>query len=258
MANFLNRLAARAVGVAPVAQPVIPALFTPGFGLERTDLPSDVAVERVADPSERSVFTESARLTTLPGPGESSNAHTVPRASSNASLSASFPAEQEPPSRFRQEQVSIAADKVATTQPAFSPNLPGPLSETHPENIESSTAYQVSPSSFQPAFEPESGSSRLNTTKLASVQEVPRARFQAPRGFKFGRTLPTNTRTMPERRDPAAGLESEAPVIRVTIGRIDVRAQFSTPAPFPAAARHVRPAALSLDDYLKQRSEGKR
>jgi hypothetical protein len=45
-----------------------------------------------------------------------------------------------------------------------------------------------------------------------------------------------------------------APTIQVTIGRIEVRA---TPAPkAPARERPSAPAALSLEDYLKQRSRG--
>jgi hypothetical protein len=60
------------------------------------------------------------------------------------------------------------------------------------------------------------------------------------------------------RRVAAAATSPQAPSIRVTIGRIEVRAEFSTPAPAPAPARPARSSPLSLDDYLKQRREGKR
>jgi hypothetical protein len=46
-----------------------------------------------------------------------------------------------------------------------------------------------------------------------------------------------------------------APTIKITIGRIDVRAVMPT-QPAPRQANERRPA-LSLDDYLKQRSGGK-
>jgi hypothetical protein len=47
-----------------------------------------------------------------------------------------------------------------------------------------------------------------------------------------------------------------APTIKITIGRVDVRATVpERPAPRPAAER---PAALSLEEYLKERSGGKR
>jgi hypothetical protein len=48
----------------------------------------------------------------------------------------------------------------------------------------------------------------------------------------------------------------QAPTIRVTIGRIDVRA---VTAPAEPARETVRPQPrLSLDDYLKQRNRGGR
>ena len=56
---------------------------------------------------------------------------------------------------------------------------------------------------------------------------------------------------------PAASARpSAAPTIQVTIGRIEVRATPPTPAtPRKASAK---PAAMSLEEYLKQRSEGRR
>jgi hypothetical protein len=56
-----------------------------------------------------------------------------------------------------------------------------------------------------------------------------------------------------------AAPESSAPAIRVTIGRIEVRA--ITPPPVPPAQRTTpaRPGPeLSLDDYLKQHNGGQR
>ncbi len=50
---------------------------------------------------------------------------------------------------------------------------------------------------------------------------------------------------------------SEAPTIRVTIGRIEVRA-VTTPQPSRRPVPKKTAPSLSLDDYLKQRSEGRR
>ena len=56
---------------------------------------------------------------------------------------------------------------------------------------------------------------------------------------------------------PASEESSSTPTIRVTIGRIDVRAV--TPAASPQRPKPSRPApALSLDDYQKQRKGGER
>jgi len=49
----------------------------------------------------------------------------------------------------------------------------------------------------------------------------------------------------------------EPQTISVTIGRIDVRAVFPQP-PAPRGSRTEKAAAMSLDEYLKQRSGGRR
>ena len=58
----------------------------------------------------------------------------------------------------------------------------------------------------------------------------------------------------PDETQPRASEPAEPAVIRVTIGRIEVRA---TTPPLPAAPRtHPPGPALTLDDYLKQRNGG--
>jgi hypothetical protein len=61
--------------------------------------------------------------------------------------------------------------------------------------------------------------------------------------------------TAMDRRETAP---AAAPIVRVTIGRIEVRAELSSPKPRTASATRTKSAATSLDDYLKQRSEGRR
>jgi hypothetical protein len=62
----------------------------------------------------------------------------------------------------------------------------------------------------------------------------------------------------PERTDRRSLSPTASPVVRVTIGRVEVRAEFASPKVRQAAAPQPKPAAISLDDYLKQRSEGRR
>jgi hypothetical protein len=57
-------------------------------------------------------------------------------------------------------------------------------------------------------------------------------------------------RDEPSRRD-------EPPVVRVTIGRVDVRATFAAPPPAPRPPAERKPG-LSLEDYLKARAGGGR
>ncbi len=62
----------------------------------------------------------------------------------------------------------------------------------------------------------------------------------------------------PRREISAQPMETTESVIRVTIGRVDVRAEFPAAASARPAARRRQAPALSLDDYLRQRNEGKR
>ncbi len=62
----------------------------------------------------------------------------------------------------------------------------------------------------------------------------------------------------PLRAQPFRGAPNGAPVIRVTIGRVEVRADFGQAKTRHAPATRPKPAGLSLDEYLKQRGEGRR
>ena len=67
---------------------------------------------------------------------------------------------------------------------------------------------------------------------------------------------PSATRvTFPARRQPNE-LQAEPPIVRVTIGRIEVRAE-TPPPPARKSPPRSKPT-LSLDAYLKERKEGRR
>jgi hypothetical protein len=236
MANFLTRMAARALGSEPVAQPVVPALFTPGFGLAMSDAPRGSGTETAAYPrgSETAAYLEapeSVREATLPQEGQALNPTAV------------LPI-PESPSPVTEPATQFAS---RTTTLNSLPTLP-------PEEIK---AYASDPSAFSSEQKQLSESAHLTTSGPESVQQVTQARRLAEQSFSYGRTIPPNARSI-SRRDQASGASVEAPVIRVTIGRIDVRAQFPVQASSPAPMRQARTEGLSLDEYLKQRSEGKR
>lgn len=68
---------------------------------------------------------------------------------------------------------------------------------------------------------------------------------------------PPNRQTAPVSRRPSETMPKQAPVIRVTIGRVEVRAEFPPP-PAPAAPRPAAPPPLTLDQYRRQRDRGLR
>jgi hypothetical protein len=61
---------------------------------------------------------------------------------------------------------------------------------------------------------------------------------------------------VPEQLPIAAGAPPAPPTVRVTIGRVEVRAVF--PAPEPSRPAPSPPPRLTLAEYLKQRREGAR
>jgi hypothetical protein len=55
----------------------------------------------------------------------------------------------------------------------------------------------------------------------------------------------------------APPLRPASPTVRVSIGRIEVRAEITSPVP-KAPAQRPRPSTLSLDQFLKQAGRGAR
>ncbi len=86
--------------------------------------------------------------------------------------------------------------------------------------------------------------------RRAQVSDKPGGRVIQPRVTIAPPMIPSSpTSTM------SAPAEAEAPIIHVTIGRIEVRA---TPAPVRAAPARPANSGLSLEDYLRGREAGAR
>lgn len=250
MTNFLNRLASRILGVAQVAQPLVPAIFNPGFGIETTHAPAEISVERITSPATtRTSVSEVRSETTLPREWESS-ATTLPLSSSVAS---------EPPP-FAHEHAAL---------PPTAPQIEPPHQTKPREEKPWPTIRTTLPSISD---EIALASNRI-ASPVQSTEDGPAVKYPMPHGpegvpetFRSNRQSLRALQVRPavpatslvSARNQAARIAQERPVVRVTIGRIDVRAQFTPAAPTPVASRSQRSATLSLDEYLKQRSEGKR
>jgi hypothetical protein len=242
MSGYLERLGARALGLAQVAQPIVPPIFDPSLGLgpgAAGGMP--VAAPEPAEPVAKPERAEprydrpTASAAAVPDPG--------PRSIELARRDARAPAAWESP-------------RAA-------------LDEYEREHEHNGRAHDRGP--WERAVETLPPAGREAAIVLAAPQEGVRPeaadeRWPGPVPSVFSRVAPQlqqplstreNHPTMEGRRDPAAATQG-APVIRVTIGRIDVRADFPAPAPARAATTPPRAPMLSLEDYLKQRREGKR
>lgn len=242
MTNFLNRLAGRALGIIPLAQPIIPARFDPI--------------------AERSVWPEGSAADRMRSSAESD---------SSASAQTAFRAYEIEPSprvaagpRKHSPPYTQAEDEPHTRPPSILHLLA--TAETHSshsrlQDAESSVALPHTGQKHQhqhaTQVDAESMHQATAQSEILRAEALEDRRIRDQRGVLAdyvhspdsvsNRPQHPATYPLPKQSPPSA-----APVIRVTIGRIDVRAEIASP-PTPAA-RRTRPSTLSLDQYLKQRS----
>ena len=239
MSNFLNNLVARTLNLAPVVQPRITSRFEP------LTAPPDQSVEVEAPPAEPQIVTKVIE----PGTTEQAQVVVVPP-------------------QIEHERVinTIRDTHVESKHPVV--QVPVPIVEKihereHTEtriNTEKSTDLRVEIREnriIEPAREIEKKdpfNPRLNIPEPAApvVKEVAVTPPQQP----ISPRIEPAPIVKPQRFElPSPPQPEPTETINVTIGRVDVRAVFSAQAPkAPVRASSTN----SLDDYLKQRSEGRR
>jgi hypothetical protein len=211
MANFFSRLAERALGSAPVAQPDLPSMFAPAAPMELS--------------TEISARSESARAERSTSGATSQNA---------------------PPQ----------------TQPTPSVERPHRDAEIHPPLVNvRQTKSESARDRFQFTVEDinlksESGRFLDNS----SDHDRERASADEARPQIVGReTLVTQAAhsAIADFASTAGRPETAAPTIQVSIGRVEVRA-VTPPTHGSRVVERKAPPLLSLDQYLRERNEGRR
>ena len=239
MADFLNRMAARAAGTVPVVQPLVPTIFSPDSGI-RNDAFSAPAFETINTIRESSAL-ELSRDSTLP-----SDLRAIP---SRKNAKPALPSDQdqwnkEDPAPMNQRRSDLPFAALTRLEAKF--------------NEEKTPAYLENG---------ESKSSSANAAKTSSMESVHPVASDAwdrisAKPDRTSRVHPvetfSSTTRMPQQHYRNVSEESQQPIIRVTIGRIDVRAVLSATTDLSSVTPVKRQTGLSLDDYMKQRSEGKR
>jgi hypothetical protein len=225
MTHFLARLAERARGTALRVEPLIVSHFAPS-DLSGIDTVSEITTE-IEVPAAATPASESKPAATTP-PKESKSV--PPRAERTLVKNTSH----SPPAETldaRKEKIEIVPELL------FIPQLPKhsePLVVTRTQMERQVLEYPSGPSAFEkPPAQPKT---RRQKSQTPAQQPLPREHI----AFSFA----------PEPRD-------EAPIVRVTIGRIDVRAA-PTPEPPPRKPTRQLGPTLTLDAYLKERKEGLR
>ncbi|HZX72679.1 MAG TPA: hypothetical protein VFE77_17935 [Rhodanobacter sp.] len=246
MSDFLDRLAARAIGSETMLAPRLPSLFespqsTPIMPLTETG----DARARDADKTPDTVAT--------PAAVRPPSAHAV------EPIRRSTPHVMSPDRRALSEPVSAVAiprDVASPPAPVASAVLRGAMVECSAEPVRSEELSKARTSStVQPrqtrieVAQPEA----KPVPVAGSLWPAPEPVFSRPRAssepVRPGRASGSHGRAAPpgSRRAPA----SES-VVHVSIGRLEVRAAPSAAAP---SRRRPGPQPASLDDYLRQRGD---
>jgi hypothetical protein len=244
MSDFLTRLAERSVGRPPAVTPVLPSLYEPapdeGFvdAIEEVETLGPVS-RRDGDPSLKSVPSWSEPAPALSAPEFAAARLNAPERRDEGPQPAEAPVPQSMESPAAAGPVPTPARPEAPTMAPLSraAERPVPVAAAAPDSLSREGA--PAPDPIRP--------SRANAPE--------RAEPAAP-------TPHGPLAVTPRRPDPTPSVEiptpSSPPVVRVTIGRVEVRAVLpvapAPPAPEPASAD----TRLSLDEYLKTRSEGQR
>jgi hypothetical protein len=249
MSDFLERLVGRVLGTVPVVQPIVPSIFAPDGGRAGWEARPEFPARDHAPPFEIGIppGAGDVRRATLPEPTGSFRPDSARRADSlpargQATSLADFEADR--------ETIPGAGPPIKDEPPPF--RVAVPTIRAQPGSA--STVDAISPRAeirVEPATIP---------SLVRGSTEVPPATARRDRAL-LPVVSPAQERPLIgpiPRRVERARLESQPPIVRVTIGRIDVRAELPAPISHDATARKARPAARSLDDYLRERTEGKR
>ena len=288
MTDYLSRLAANAVSSTLAARPRLPSLF-------EDPVPNMAPFWSAADPDRAPLYRHEwgdGHDGAVPAPTASTtDEHAVGPARDRAAPRQTIdrvtgrPGAQVP---LRSEPDTAAADRrlPSTASSASAPERvdrapPGretplrasapppvnaeprvpPAHEELPVPVRRGTPATVPPSPRQARYEPHI-QERISAKAMSVTERRPDGApnpepFAAPRqAIRLeGERLAHHLDQPPSRRARA-----DLPVIRVTIGRVEVRAA-PAPAPGPPLPKPKRPAPtplLTLSDYLAQRSGGRR
>jgi len=224
VSDFLSRVAARAVGEAPVARPRLPSAFEDG------GIPGDAALE-VVDAEISAAGAPRPADVPLPAAGRDTPTP-VPNAS--GPVTPKIPSgKPEPVVHATQGHPDQAAQasRVAT----------GERVQRRPEP----ELAPAAPRSVEPG--------RVAPAPVAGVPEGAAVPVAVPTAIAAPVTSVVSTPLRAPALAPADAAHAavESPAVRVHIGRLEVRANLQQPAPSEPARGEGRPQELSLADYLR-------
>jgi hypothetical protein len=219
MSGFLSHLIARSFTDAPVIQPRVPSLF-------------ETAADEFLGEAQSGIPPKVVPETTAPS--------SVPQSVSRSSPIGEIAKTNSP---------ANASDRRET----------GPLPKPGERVTEDAPMIAHAPRPKSQTVEVKTG--KLETNKATvPADSFGDARKDADRKTSLSQAFSESRPVHLERRKDVSPAEQRssapAPIIRVTIGRVEVRA-IHAPAPAPKPAK-AAPSKLSLEDYLQRREKGSR
>lgn len=244
MSDFLDRLAARAIGSEPVLAPRLPTWFEPPARAPRVAFADDAAPAR-----EARVDAPPARDAQQAFRNDPVRAPTAPRDPTVGVVATQHlePAPMPKAMRTRDDAAPRTLPQVATDAAA--------QRSDEPTTPRSRTVALTPPPSRVRQTPPSAAPLRTILAPAAptrgALQPPPTPVFAAPFGASTADRAGHITPRQRARDSIAHTLPAAEPVVHVTIGRLEVRA---APAPATPPRRSSGPRPTSLDDYLRQRS----
>lgn len=228
MTDFLSRLIERSVGTAPIAKPMIPPLFGPAEVVPETNEEVEWTTRDPVLPEALPVADDPGREPSPPGP-------TVlpPPMMTSPRLDETRAGEDVAPS-FRGPLLTADLLGERHRPPSETGARPAPRAAALRSGPREVLARRVPVSGPKPveSIAPLTSPQPSNTSALPPAEVIPQVQER---------------RAGPHPSDPEKG----APVVRVTIGRIEVKAITQAAPSRQQAPRKT--AAVSLEDYLRPR-----
>jgi hypothetical protein len=287
MSDYLNNIVVRTLGLAPVVQPRLSSLFEP-----LPLAPGDGSIPSFE--GETTGRYESLRNSTSEVPGRTLVPHAadmqppMTREPKYRGIDRAVSKADEADTQEQPVDTVIRHSTINPSAPLINPRmgLSSLLSKSDSEGLRFQSLTHEPQEPHEPQVNPPAFAEREANGLENSPHRAPRLpetaaglpdQTRAPSPNAHDRAQPVMARTtqkssaaiavtQPNRLPVSQArkafaqptLASEVPpTISVTIGRVDVRAIFAQPQA-PRVSRDRQPAATSLDEYLKQRNEGRR
>jgi hypothetical protein len=229
----LNRLAARALGVLPVAEPLVPTRFDPG--VRHVDLTPFESINQSSGVISESDDRAAQR-----------QAPVSPLESGFVRSGSPFGDLEDATHLIRSQHGRVSRLRNLQQPLANEPRPSGP-------DAQSTRLARTAPPVPPWMREAEDAASRSSDTNVRSALPL----FAEPRPGPIN-TVPESSRApIQHPQSEASSVRGMPPVVRVSIGRIEVRAELPERAPAPAPQRS-RSSHVSLEQFLKQAGGGAR